>query len=128
MSATRDMLNDMELQPLLAPAEYVADQVGVGMDTTDGDSATIVVQTGGTVDAGLAVIAEEADVLGGPYTAVDAKDLVAALPAVGLAADSTFKIGYIGLKKFFRAPLTIPGASDVSVVGILTHLHQLPAD
>ena len=99
----------------------------MGLDVVDGDSAVLLIQFGANVDAGVLVAIEEADVLAGPYTVVDATldqngDTIPTPPL----PDTTYRVGYLGNKQFVRASLTIPGSTDVGVNGLNGDLHKTP--
>ena len=121
----RDLVHGMSVVSLLEPETPVVDDDTAGLDTRDGDSATILVHVGGTVDAGLLAALEDSDD-DITYAAADADDVIG--DTVDNSADTVFRLGYVGKKRYVRAALTIPGATDIGVVGIVGHLHQTPED
>jgi hypothetical protein len=123
----RDGVSDMRATSLLSPINRVADADSVGLDVVDGDSAELLIQFGANVNAGVVVAIEEADLLAGPYTVVDADlDLIGdTVPAPPLV-DTTYRVGYVGNKQFVRASLTIPASTDVGVNGLNGDMHKTP--
>lgn len=125
MSSSRDGVSDLEVFSLLEPETPVADDETIGMDVRDAETATILIHVGGTVDAGfLATLEDSADNV--TFAAVTADEVLG--DTVANTADTVFKLGYVGNKRYVRAALIIPGATDVGVVGMLTRLHRTPVD
>ncbi len=119
----RDGIRDMQPFSLLEPETPVADDETAGLDTRGANAATILVHVGGTVDAGfLATLEDSDDDI--TYAAVGADDVIG--DTVDNSADTVFRLGYVGNKRYVRAALIIPGATDVGVVGLLTKLHRTP--
>ncbi len=131
MSGQRDGVRGIAPVSLLEPGIPVADADSAGLDTRDGTSSTILVHVGGTVDAGATFILEESsdDGVGDAYAAVDvALDQIGDVIPTPLLPDTVYRAGYVGNKRFVRAALTIPGATDIAVVGVVGHLDRTPQD
>ena len=124
--STRDGVHGLRAESLLAPADTVG--VGVvdsaGMDTKEGESATILVHNGAVVNAGLTAVLQEGDTLGGAYTDVDALEVIG--DTVDDTVDTVYRLGYTGTKRFVRARLTLTGDTDIGVVGLLGVLDRTP--
>ncbi len=121
-----DGVHDLKPESLLAPLSRNGDVNSVGKSTKDGDTLTFLVQTGGVVDGGLAAVVEEGDTLGGAYAPAAALDVIG--DTVAGVVTEVYRLGYTGKKAFARVALTIPGVSEVGVVGVASELFATPED
>lgn len=134
----RDLCNNINILPAVPPAVSTADNtafVSSIIDTAGYESLTFAIATGSLADADatFAVTMEHGDNSALSDTAVPAAtDLIGttALAGFTFAADNkTFKIGYVGLKRYVRMTITPSNntaADYVSVVAILGHPHNVP--
>lgn len=122
----KDTYHDNKAVQALAPAVKAASENGAAIALAGFDSALIIINTGAIVGAGdFGVKLQESDTTtSGDFTDVVAADQLGTVPAT-LAADSTYRVGYIGSmrKKFVRAVVTKAGGTSIalSAVAILGH-------
>ncbi|NIR17175.1 MAG: hypothetical protein GWN86_25975 [Desulfobacterales bacterium] len=124
----RDGVRGLKATSLLQPINRVADADSAELDVLPGDSATLLINLGDNVNAGFAADLEEADEAGGPWTSVGANDRIGDTVPVGGAANTVYRLGYVGNKRYCRAALTIPASTDVGVVGLNGELHRQPEE
>lgn len=122
----KDTFHDNKAVQALAPAVKAASENGAAIALAGFNSALIVINTGAIVGAGdFGVKLQESDTAAsGDFTDVTAADQLGTVPAT-LAADSTYRLGYIGSKrkKFVRAVVTKAGGTSIalSAVAVLGH-------
>jgi 5,10-methylene-tetrahydrofolate dehydrogenase/methenyl tetrahydrofolate cyclohydrolase len=125
----RDLASNIGVAATLVPATQAATLKGTAVDLRDYDSAALVINTGAIVGAGLYVMSmqESATTTDGDFTDVAAENMVGALP-VSLAASTTYKVSYVGTKRFIRAVITkTSGTSiDAGAVVVLGRAHRSP--
>lgn len=126
----RDLYHNFGAVPALAPSVKSAAADGVAIDLAGFDSALIVLHTGAIVsDGDFGAKLQEADEAAGAYTDVAAADQLGTFPAT-LAANATYRVGYIGSKRkrFVRLVLTKTGGTSIaaSAVAILGNPHIAP--
>ena len=129
--ANRDLKNCIEEAESVRPAVHSANNNGEEVDVRGADSVTFVASIGaisGAAGDGSIEI-QESDTSGSGFTAVAAADLLGTEPTA-LAANTTYRIGYIGNKRYLRAVLDIGGETSIAgaVVCIKGHLSQAPED
>ena len=108
----RDITQNIGTVLAIAPAVQTATVNGAPIDTTNFESAAIVISTGAIVGAGnfTAKIQDSQD--GTNFADVAAQFLVGSLPAA-LAASSTYKQGYLGAARYIRAVLTLNSGTSI---------------
>lgn len=108
----------------LAPLVHTATLKGTAVDLQGFKSATLVINTGAIAASGLYDIAmQESDTTtDGDFTAVAADDLLGTLPA-GLAADSVYKQGYKGNKRYVRAVITKQSGTSIAASAVVVRGH-----
>jgi hypothetical protein len=125
----RDLASNIGVMATLIPATQAATAKGTAVDVSDYESAALVINTGAIVSSGLYVMSmQESDTTtDGDFTDVGADEMVGALPA-SLAASSTYKVSYIGTKRYIRGVITkTSGTSiDAGAVVILGNAHRSP--
>lgn len=125
----RDLASNIGVAASLVPATQSTTAKGTAVDLRDYDSAALVVTTGAIVSAGLYVMSmQESDTTtDGDFTDVTADDMVGTLPA-SLAASTTYKVSYVGNKRYIRAVITkTSGTSiDAGAVVVLGNAHRSP--
>lgn len=116
----------------LAPLQYVANQNGAGIDLQGYDAATLAVEIGAAVDAGLQLSIEESDddvaYAAAPADCLRGDVSLADQNTAGYAANKTYSFGYVGTKRYVRLVATIPGATNISASWILTHASVRPVN
>jgi hypothetical protein len=115
----RDIASNIGIAQTLAPVDYAATTKGTTVDLLGFESAAVVVNTGAITSSGAYVVSvQESDTTtDGDFTDVVAGDLVGVLPSA-LAATSTYKVGYIGHKRYVRAVITKTSGTSI-VAGAL---------
>lgn len=126
----KDTFHDNKAVQAIAPAVLAANTNGVSIDLKGFDSALFVINTGAIDTAGdFTVKLQESDTGTSGWTDVDAADLLGSVPAT-LAANTAYRIGYIGSKRkrYVRAVATKAGGTSIAagVVAILGHPNIAP--
>lgn len=103
----RELYNDIGLVQATIPAVIAATNTSAAIDLAGFDSATVLINTGAIVSAGdfTTKLQESDTTTSGDFTDVAAGDLVGSFPA-SLAADSLYKVGYSGTKRYIRTVTT----------------------
>lgn len=134
----KDMMNNIDVQPVINPAAATTDNtawVGAIIDSRGYDSLTYLIQTGSLADADatFTVLLEEGDESDlSDNSAVADTELVGteALAAFTFAHDnSTRKLGYVGNKRYTRltiTPANNTGNAFVVATALLGNGHQKP--
>jgi hypothetical protein len=125
----RDLASNIGVAASLVPATQSATAKGTAVDLRDYDSAALVITTGAIVASGLYVMSmQESDTTtDGDFADVGADDMVGSFPA-SLAASTTYKVGYVGTKRYVRAVITkTSGTSiDAGAAFVLGNAHRSP--
>lgn len=127
----KDTYHDTRAVQALAPAVVAAAASGAAVALAGFDSALFVINTGAIAGAGdFGVKLQESDtVTAGDFTDVAAADQLGALPAT-LAANTAYRLGYIGSKrkKYVRLAVTKAGGTSITLgaVAILGHPNIAP--
>lgn len=120
----RELINDIKLVQALAPAVQAATATSAAIDLAGYDSAAILINTGAIASAGdfTTKLQESDTTTSGDFTDVAAANLVGAFPA-SLAADSVYKVGYSGTKRYIRTVTTKNGGTSIAagIVAVLGH-------
>jgi hypothetical protein len=130
MGGIRDGARDIDPVPLLAPqSALAADTDSASVDTVDGGSATLLVQVGAVAGAGSTFILEESDDNAAWNALVDPSlDQIGDAIPTPLLANTIYKVGYVGNKRYVRVALTLPNATDVGVSIVKGHLDRTPVE
>lgn len=113
----KDLYHGFNAVQAIAPAVAAAAADGAAVDLIDHDAALFVINTGAIVGAGdFGVKLQESDAPGSGFTDVAAEDQLGTLPAT-LAANTAYRVGYIGSKRkrFARLSLTKAGGTSIAV-------------
>ncbi|MQV98362.1 hypothetical protein GHK46_13720 [Sinorhizobium medicae] len=114
----KDTYHDNKAVQALAPAVVAAAVNGVAVDLSGFDSALFVINTGAIVGAGdFGVKLQESDTTtDADFTDVAPADKLGVLPAT-LAANSAYRLGYIGSKRkrYVRAVVTKAGGTSIEL-------------
>lgn len=122
----KDTYHDNKAVQAIAPAVITAAASGIAIALAGFDSALFAINTGAIVGAGdFAVKLQESDTTTeGDFADVAATDRLGSLPAT-LAANTTYRMGYIGSKrkKYVRLVVTKAGGTSIALgaVAILGH-------
>lgn len=127
----RDLHNSINEQESVRPEVATAGVNGEECDLRGADSAEVVISIGAITGAAGdgAVTLEETDTTGTGYTAVAAADIIGSTPAA-LAANTSYRFGYKGSKRFVRAVLDIGGETNIAAAAVVvtSNLHRAPED
>lgn len=124
----KDSYSHIGLVAALAPLVHAATLKGSTVDLQGFNSALLVINTGAIAGAGLYDVAlQESDTTtDGDFTAVAAGDLLGTLPAA-LAADSVYKLGYKGVKRYIRAVITKQSGTSIAASAMILRGHPTDA-
>lgn len=111
----KDLYSKLALVQSLAPAVLSATSTGTAIDLQGYDSAVACVETGAIVSAGdFAFKLQESDTTtSGDFADVAAANIQGALPET-LEANSAYKLGYTGSKRYIRHVLTKAGGTSIA--------------
>lgn len=124
----RDLFNNIGARQALAPAVQAAAADGAAIDTLGFGSLAFVVNTGAIVGGGdFGVKVQESDEAGSGFADAAAGSFQTNAPAT-LAASSTYRLGYIGAKRYARLVLTKVGGTSIAAgaVAILGQAETRP--
>lgn len=138
-----DTVHSTKFETAIAPVVVTNNtaQAGAWIDRSDFQSLTFAIQTGALATSGatFAVTMNEADAADySDSEAVDTSDQISAVIGevaetaasfTGANADSTFKIGYIGTKRYVQltiTPASNSGNAALSAVAVLGHANFRP--
>ncbi|MDQ7775543.1 MAG: hypothetical protein Q4615_06345 [Paracoccus aminovorans] len=110
----RDLFSNIAAFQALAPAVQAAAAQGPAIDLLGAGRVAFVVNTGaiaGSGDYGLTL--QDSDTGTSGWTAV-AADLMQTNAPATLAADSVYRLGYIGHKRYVRLSLTKAGGTSIA--------------
>lgn len=124
----KDSYSHIGLLATLAPLVHAATLKGTTIDLQGFNSALLVINTGAIAGAGLYdIVMQESDTTtDGDFTAVAAADLLGTLPAA-LAADSVYKQGYKGVKRYIRAVITKQSGTSIAASAMILRGHPTDA-
>ncbi|HVK21376.1 MAG TPA: hypothetical protein VM677_08450 [Actinokineospora sp.] len=118
MSRT-DLRNSVSVAQSIVPAVRTANTTvnGTGVDLAGYDAAVVVVTTGTITDGTHTIEVQHSDD-NSAYAAVADADLGGAEPAIAAANDdTTYEIGYHGIKRYVRVAVTTAGATSGGAFG-----------
>lgn len=122
----RDLYSNITALPVLAPAVQTAAAQGAAVDTHGAGRLAFVVNTGAIAGSGnFGLTLQEADAATGPWTAVAADQIDSTAPAT-LAADSAYRLGYRGWKRYVRLSLTRASGTSIAAgaVAVIVPLNR----
>lgn len=110
----RDLVHNIGIVPAIAPAVQAAAADGLAVDLKGFNSVAFAINTGAIVGAGdFGIKMQESDD-GAAFTDAAASAVLGSVPAT-LAAASTYKLGYIGFKRYARLALTKAGGTSIAL-------------
>lgn len=113
----KDLYNNLAPVVSLSPAARTASADGTGVDLQGYEGALVLVTTGTITDGTHTVELQESDD-NSTFSAVADADLQGDEPAIGAANDNTsYKLGYLGSKRYLRVAVTVAGATTGGVYG-----------
>lgn len=111
----KDLHSNFGVVLALAPAVHAAAVNGLAVDLSGFSAAMVVINTGAIVGAGdFGVKLQHADTdTSVDFVDVPAADVQGSVPAT-LTADASFKLGYVGTKRFIRVAVTKVGGTSIA--------------
>ena len=110
----RDLYSNIAAMPALAPAVQAAAGNGLSIDTLGAGRLAFVVNTGAIAGSGdFGVKLQESDTGTSGWTDVAATQVDSTAPAT-LAADSAYRLGYRGWKRYVRLALTKASGTSIA--------------
>lgn len=124
----RSLQPNIGVVPMIAPAVQTATVTGAATDLLGFQSACLVVNTGAIAAAGdFAIKLQESDTTTlGDFADVVAEHLQGEVPAT-LEADSVYRLGYVGNKRYVRTVLTRAGGTSIALGAVLIKGHPAEA-
>lgn len=124
----KDAYSHLGIAATLAPAVHAATLKGSTVDLQGFNSATLVINTGAIVGDGLYdVKLQESDTpTDADFTDVAADNCLGALPSA-LAATSSYKQGYKGVKRYVRAVITKQSGTSIAAGAVILRGHAFDA-
>lgn len=120
----RDLYSNITAMPALAPAVQSAAGNGAAIDTLGAGRLAFVVNTGAVTSAGdFGVKLQESDTGTSGWTDVAADQVDSTAPAT-LAADSAYRLGYRGWKRYVRLALTKAGGTSIAAGAVAVIVPQ----
>ena len=116
----KDIHTEIKAATALPPAVYAATTTGDPIDLHGFNAAELIVSTGAIAGAGdyTVTLEDSPTTTGADFAAVSPVNLRGALPA-SLAASSTYKLGYIGGKRYVRAVITKNGGTSIAASAVV---------
>ncbi|WP_426036493.1 hypothetical protein [Brevundimonas sp. DC300-4] len=115
----KDLHSNISPVVSLIPAAIAATANGAAIDLQGFDSAEFIVNTGAIAAAGdyTVKVQHSSTTTSGDFTDCAAADLLGALPA-SLAADTVYRVGYKGGKRYVRHAITKNSGTSI-IAGIV---------
>lgn len=125
--ASRDLYDNIGVTLAVSPAVLTATNTSTGIDLVGFEGATVIINTGAIAGAGnFTPKLQESDVSGSGYTDVAAKDLLGSFPSA-LAADTAYKVGYKGGKRYVRTVITLNSGTSIAAGAVIVKSHPRSA-
>jgi hypothetical protein len=125
----KDLVSKIGLVQALAPAVLAATATAVAIDLQGFNAAMVVINTGAVVGSGdyTTKMQESDTTTSGDFTDVAARDLNGNFPA-SLEADSIYKVGYNGTKRYIRTVTTKNSGTSIAagIVVAMGHPSNAP--
>lgn len=121
----RDIFNNIKTVQSIAPAVQAASINGSAIDIKGCRSLAFAVETGAIVGAGVFALTIEESDDSSTWAAAAASAVQGTLPT-SMAANSVYRIGYLGFKRYARPVLTKVSGTSIAVgaVAILEPLDK----
>lgn len=116
----RDLHSHIGATLALSPAVQAATIKGNAVDLLGFDSAELIINTGAIAGAGdfSAKLQESDTTTDSDFADVGADHLLGSLPP-SLTADGTFKLGYVGSKRYARVVLTKNSGTSIAASAVV---------
>ena len=120
----RDLYSHITALPALAPAVQTAASQGASIDTLGAGRMAFVVNTGAVAgDGDFGVKLQESDTGTNGWTDVAADQVDSTAPAT-LAANSSYRLGYRGWKRYVRLVTTKAGGTSIAAGAVAVIVPQ----
>ncbi|MBB3289902.1 MULTISPECIES: hypothetical protein [unclassified Rhizobium] len=113
----RDIVHNIAARQAIAPAVQTAAADGVSIDTLGFNSLAFVFTTGaiaGAGDFGVKLMDSDDNAT---FTDVDDGELQGDIPST-LAAATTYKLGYLGFRRYVRPSVTKAGGTSIALAAL----------
>lgn len=116
----RDLASNLAVVSAVAAATLTASNTSAAIDRRGFDSLMVLINTGAIGGSGnFTPKLQESDTTeNGDFTDVAAADLIGEFPAA-LAAASTYKVGYVGGKRYVRTVLTLNSGTNIAASALV---------
>lgn len=116
----RDMASDMAVRESVRPAVHSATATGETVDRADFEAATAVIATGAIAGSGdfTPKLQHSDTTTGGDFEDVPAGDLIGEFAAT-LEANATYRVGYVGGRRYLRAVLTNNSGTSIAASAVI---------
>lgn len=125
----RSIEPNIGVTPVIAPAVFTGNNTSDAIDLLGFESACLAVQTGAIDGSGsFSVKLQESDeTAGGSFTDVGEEHLTGSV-AAPLEAGTTYRLGYIGHRRYVRTVLTRASGTSLALGAVLIkgHPHDAP--
>jgi hypothetical protein len=123
----KDLHSNISPVQALGPVVVAATATSAAIDLQGFNSAEVIVNTGAIAGSGdyTTKLQESATTTSGDFTDVAAANLLGSFPA-SLAADSVYRVGYVGNKRYLRTVTT--KNSGTSIAAGIVIVRGDPAD
>lgn len=121
----RDLANNIGVALALSPAVQAATIKGNTIDTAGFGSVAFVINTGAIASAGdfTVKVQESNTTTDGDFTDAVAADLTGDNLPASVGADSSYKVGYVGNKRYVRVVATKNGGTSVAIGAVAVKGH-----
>ena len=121
----RDLYNNISTIQALTPAVQAASINGASIDTKGSKGLAFVVNTGAIAGTGVFALSVEESDNASDWTAAAAEAVQGALPA-SMAADTVYRVGYLGFARYARVVLTKTSGTSIAAgaVAVLAPLDR----
>lgn len=125
----RDLVHNLGVALALSPAVQAATIKGTAIDLLGFQSVMFVINTGAIASSGnFTVTVEESDTTtDGDFTAAPAATVIGSTLADPLTADGSFKVGYVGNKRYVRIVATKNSGTSIAAGAVAVKGHPLAA-
>lgn len=122
-----DSYSSVKEAQAIVPAVKTAAADGTTIDRQGFDSLLFIVNTGAISGDGEFGVKLQASADGTTWADADAEDVIGSIPAT-LAANSAYRVGYIGSKRYARLAVTKAGGTSIALgaVAVLGHPNMAP--
>lgn len=113
----KDMHSHIKVVAAIAPAVKTDAETGGAVDRQGFRSAEIIVNTGALAGAGdFGFKLQHADTTEtGDFVDVPAADLLGVAPAAAMAANSVYRVGYVGARRYIRVATIDNGGTSLAI-------------